>query len=203
MSWVARTLPYLRTVIEKREASNTQAGLEDYSHHLMTLFAGDRTSKANLDKMSKRLAGAEIAARNGERGYVSEGAIADAFNDLMRQVRGRDGAEIRTTVEYVHRMREWDDRISPALSSVETHPSECLPGEALFMLVMLVSSNGAVGPAPEGRFSEEPPSKPGYLVAGKSDGRRVARILLDRYARKHWRWQSARLYGQVLRDMGI
>lgn len=206
MSWVARTLPYLRTVIEKKEASNTPAGLEDYSHHMMTLLTGDTTRrirKASFDRLSRRLAMAEMTARDGKRGHVSESAIAEAFIGLMCRVRGRDGVEIRTSVEDVHRMREWLDRISPMLSSVETHPSECLPGEALFTLVMLRTSNGVVGSAPKGRLNEEPPTKPGYVVAGKIDGKRDAQSLLSQYERTHWRWQVARLYRRILKDMGI
>lgn len=203
MSWVARNLLYLRTVIEKKEASSTAAGLEDYSRHLVTLLVGDRTSKSNRDRLARRLTEAELAARDGKRGYVSESAIVDAFNSLMRAVRGRDGAEIRTSVEYVHRVRGWADRISPVLSSVETHASECLPGEAVFTLVTLVNSNGVVGLAPNGRFGEEPPPRAGRLIAFTARSNETAVGLSSRYARTHWRWQSGRLYGRVLKDMGI
>lgn len=193
MSWIARTNPFLYTVIEKEEAANTTAGFEDYSHHLIKLLAGDRAGKAN----------AEQATRDGKRGYVSETAIAEAFNDLMRKVQGRDGAEIRTSAEDVHRMRGWDDRISPALSSVETHPSACLPGEAMFTLVMLLNNNGAAGPAPARPLSDKPPAKPGRLEIRTVSGRQNAQGLLDRYVNTHWRWQTASLYGRVLKDMGI
>jgi hypothetical protein len=204
MSWIAMQNSYLRTVIEKMEASKTQAGMEDYAQHLVALLvAGDKPGKACVRRLSQRLAEAEQAARDGRQGYVSESAIADAFNNLMSAVRGRDGAEIQTTAEHVHWMREWNDRFSPVLSLVETHASECLPGEAVFTLVMLQTSNGVVGPAPKERFSEEPPTEHGHLRAGKSDGRRDAGCLLNRYARTHWRWQTARLYGRVLRKMGI
>jgi hypothetical protein len=203
MSWIAMQNSYLRTVIEKKEASNTQAGLEDYSRHLVALLAGDKPGEASARRLAQRLAEAEHAARIGKQRYVSEIAIADAFNHLMRSMRGRDGAEIKTTAERVHWMREWNDRISPVLSSVEAHALECLPGEAVFTLVMLKNNNGKAGPAPKGRLSDEPPSKGGKLVARTVHCNQFADGLLDRYARTHWRWQTARLYGRVLREMGI
>lgn len=88
MSWVAKNLVYLRTMIEKQEASGTAAGLEDYALHLVSLLVGDSTSKSNRDRLSRRLAEAELAARDGKRRYVPESAIADAFNSLMRAARG-------------------------------------------------------------------------------------------------------------------
>ncbi|HTV03820.1 MAG TPA: hypothetical protein VME86_00520 [Acidobacteriaceae bacterium] len=193
MSWFARTNPYLRTVVEKKEASGIRAGLEDYAHHLIRLLAGDKPGEVNVNRLSRRLAKAELAARDGKQGYVSEAALADAFNNLMCAVRGHDGAEIQTTVERVHWMREWNDRFSPVLSSVEAHASECLPGEAVFTLVMLLNGNSKIGPAPKGRFSDEPPSKPGRLEAKTSHENQEAQGLLGRYARTHWRWQTARL----------
>lgn len=97
MSWVAKNLVYLRTMIEKQEASGTAAGLEDYALHLVTLLVGDRIREAGKNRLSQWLAEAELAARDGKRRYVPESAIADAFNSLMRAARGRDGAEIRTS----------------------------------------------------------------------------------------------------------
>jgi len=203
MSWIAMRNSYLRTVIEKKEASSTPAGLEDYAQHLVDLLTGDKPGKASAHRLSQRLAEAELAARDGRRGYVSESAIADAFNNLMRAVRGRDGAEIETTAQQVHWMREWNDRFSPMLSSVEAHASECLPGEAVFTLVMLLNGNSKIGPAPKERFSDAPPSQPGYVGVGISHENQKSRGLLNRYARTHWRWQSTRLYGRVLREMEI
>lgn len=60
-----------------------------------------------------------------------------------------------------------------------------------------------MGPAPEGRFGEEPPPRAGRLVAFTARSNEAAAGRLTRYARTHWRWQSGRLYGRVLKDMEI
>lgn len=104
----------------------------------MLEFLGDDYA-ANL---AGRLAKAEESARTGHGKLISESYVAQAFNDLMRAV-GAPPA-VKTDEAAIHKFREHAAAIKafPALFSADRNGTNCNPGEAVFLISLLISGEG-------------------------------------------------------------
>jgi hypothetical protein len=96
--------------------------------------------KATINKLAKRLAKAEFAARSGRGKLVPEAAVAQAFNDLMSGIGApltwhADEAAIRK-----FRARAAALHAVPVLLTADRNGTNCSPGEAIFLLQLLISN---------------------------------------------------------------
>jgi hypothetical protein len=103
-------------------------------------FLGEKYA-ANL---ADRLARAEQTARTGNGKLVAVSDVVRAFNDLMKEV----GAppSVRTDENAVQKFREHAAAINafPALFSANRNGTNCYPGEAVFLLGLLIMGNGVL-----------------------------------------------------------
>jgi hypothetical protein len=123
-------------------------GIHKYSEDLIGLIvsnpANDDSTRQLANRFADRLANAEQAARTGNGKVVPEVAVAKAFNDLMYEI----GAppSMRATVASVHGFRDHaaSIKVFPALLSADRNGSNCNPGEAVFLLSLLLSDSGVL-----------------------------------------------------------
>jgi len=134
--------PSLIEELNKEAASSGPEGTQLYSQHLIQLLIrvniGDAPYTASLEN---RLAQAELAARNRKRKLISEADIAQAFNTLMKDTGGPNS--LTADVPEVRRMRAVFESSSPALISRKENGDYCNPGEAVFLIGMLIENFGA------------------------------------------------------------
>lgn len=106
----------------------------------MLEFLGDDYA-ANL---ADRLAKAEQFARTGHGKLITESDVARAFNDLMRAV--GSPPTLKTDEATIRRFREHAAAIKafPALFSAERNGTKCNPGEAVFLISLLISGEGTL-----------------------------------------------------------
>ena len=124
------------------------AGIHKYSENLIGLIvpnpAEDNSVRRFSNDLADRLATEEQAARAGKRKLVPEAAVVKAFNDLMQGI----GAppSMRTNEAAVHGFREHAASIKafPALFTADRNGTNCNPGEAVFLLSLLLSNNGVL-----------------------------------------------------------
>jgi hypothetical protein len=123
-------------------AATDPGGIHTYSHDLIKLVVPEQMGEEFINAFSDRLAMAEQAAREGKAKLSPEANIARAFNDLMKSV----GAppSLTTTKESIHKFREHAASIKafPALFSANRNGTNCNPGEAMFLLYLLISNSG-------------------------------------------------------------
>ncbi len=156
------------SLIAKAKAAGTKEGARDYSDHLIKMLVPTKkVGNAYSSALSRRLAMAELAAREGKRSWVPEGSVAHAFNDLMKQAADTSGGPagtsdrpIETNASIVHQLRLRLYNGSPHLSSVDSHSSECLPSEAMLIMQQLLITDGAAA-------LSDPSSTPGAHRAGE------------------------------------
>ena len=93
-------------------------------------------------KLADRLARTEQSARTGNEKLVAESDVVRAFNDLMKEIGGP--SSLRTDEASLRRFREHAAAIKafPALFSADRNGTNCNPGEAVFLLSLLISDNG-------------------------------------------------------------
>jgi hypothetical protein len=144
-----RSLPRPRqteTLNREAEASDP-AGVQEYSRHLIGILLGERAGTAYAGSVSDRLARAELMARSGKRNPISEETIARAFNDLMRRVDAPKS--LSADVQAVDKARRAFEKEMPAVISREKNAASCNPGEAVWVLAMLLENIGSNPPQPE------------------------------------------------------
>jgi hypothetical protein len=184
--------PLVNSLIEEAGAADSQEGRKVYADDLARLLVDGEVGSAYIDAFSLRLALAELMARHGKRKWVPEGVVAQAFNDLMKQVTEPSNKPLQTDASVVHRLRLSLDNTSPDLSTVQSHREDCLPSEAVLTMLLLLANNGAAG-----RLLPDPlASKVGYVTANAPSGP-DARALLSRYLATHSRSESMALYEHV------
>jgi hypothetical protein len=144
--------PNMMDTLNREAAATDSAAIRVYSKHLVSFLprnlSGPDGAAANiyLNSFSDRLANAEKSARQGKRKLISEEAIAEAFNDLMRQT----GAppSLKADLESVKLARKGWEKKLPAIISREKNGTYCNPGEAIWVLSILIGNIGAHYPLP-------------------------------------------------------
>ncbi|MFP5206246.1 MAG: hypothetical protein ACLGSH_12890 [Acidobacteriota bacterium] len=133
-------------LFNQEAAARNPAGIHKYSEDLIGLLvpnpSGDGSIRQIADRLANRLSNAEKAARVGDGRLVPEAAVVKAFNDLMNAIGAP--ASIRASEASVHEFRDHAASLEafPALLSADDNGSNCNPGEAVFLLYLLISGNG-------------------------------------------------------------
>jgi len=196
------------SLIAKAKAAGTKEDARAYSEYLIKMLVPTKKAgNAYSSALSRRLAMADLAAREGKRSWVPEGSVAHAFNDLMTQAADNSGRPagtsdrpIETNTSVVHQLRLRLYNGSPYLSSVDSHSSECLPSEAMLIMQQLFLTNGAA-------TLSDPSSKPGTHLAGevRISSRKfpTADSLISRYVVSHSRSETVKLYDNLAHNLGF
>lgn len=181
-------------LIEEAEAANAEEGNQKYAKLLTENFVPSQIGDAYISAFSSRLSGADFSARQGRRKWIPESAIVQAFNDLMKRTSG----SFRTDTNIVHQLRISVLEVSPSLSTVKSHGSECLPSEAIMLMMQLVSRNGS---------SKDPcpptPTPSGALVQHACDEGIPALVVIADYVTSHSRLENRMLFDHVAQILGM
>jgi hypothetical protein len=128
-----------------REAAvSDPAGIHKYSKDLIKLLVRPEAEDAYIEPLADRLARTEQMARTGEGKLVAEADVVRAFNELMAGVGAP--SSLRADEASMRRYREHAASIKafPALFSANRNGTNCNPGEAVFLLYLLISNNGVL-----------------------------------------------------------
>ena len=176
-------------LIANAEDADTSEGSKAYARQLTEMFVSPLAGNLYIDTFAGRLSNADMTARHGGRDLVAESAIARAFNDLM----GRIHSPLRTDVKVVHVLRNTLYAVSPALSTVNSNSSECLPSEAVDLMAQLVMRNGTL----------ENSCSPSIPAEHRCVQRFSAAVLISRYTQSHSRSRNAELFDHAAKLFGI
>lgn len=141
--WRASSVPDL---FNHEAMASDPAGILAYSKDLIELMLPDGfptdKNQSQIDALANRLAQTEESARNGKGGLVSEQNVVRAFNALMQRVGAP--SSLRTDEASMQRFRNYAASIHafPALFTAARNGTNCNPGEAVFLLYLLVTENG-------------------------------------------------------------
>lgn len=149
-------------LFNQEAAANDAAGIHKYSRDVVdmvlpNLWTYGRSPSSRMEtfereflgekyaaKLAERLAKAEQAAREGNGKLVPVSNVVRAFNDLMKQVGALPA--VHTDEMSVQKFREHAAAIKgfPALFSADRNRTDCNPGEAVFILGLLIMDNGVL-----------------------------------------------------------
>ena len=150
----------LYCLFNQEAAASDPAGIHKYSRDVVDLILPNqwtygRSPSGRMEtfeveflgekyaaQLADRLARAEQMARAGKGKLVAEADVVRAFNELMAKVGAP--ASMRTDEASMRSFREHAASIKafPALLSADRNGSNCNPGEAVFLLHLLMSDDG-------------------------------------------------------------
>jgi hypothetical protein len=129
-------------LINQEAIASTPEGIHTYSKDLIGLIVPYDAEKVDLSQLVDRLARAEQMARSGKGKLVAEADIVRAFNELMIKI----GAPptLRANEAAMRSFREHANSIKafPELFSAGRNGNNCNPGEAVFLLSLLLVDDG-------------------------------------------------------------
>jgi len=175
--------------------ANDQDGIHAYCEHLVRLLVNESVSKETITLLTDRLAITERAARRGERPLISETEVATAFNNLMSEIGVPE--ELRTDTPMVHRFRVGPLSRSDVsnLITLNANGPDCNPGEAVFLLYLLIQNNGKIEDhLPPGTTSVMVPS---LMVTEQDPSAPDARRSIYGYTKHHRRSNLADVFNHV------
>jgi len=186
--------PPLASMIADAKGADNPEGSKVYARHLADWFVPHWQGDNYVDVFAARLSTGDLMARQGKRKWIPESVVAQAFNDMMIKVH----APLRTDVKVVHQIRTTLYAVSPAFSTVNSHPSTCLPSEAVYLMFELVMENGTL-------VDLCPPKKDasGHLVQSSCPGKFSAVTEISAYLHSHSRSQGEMLYNHVAKLFGM
>lgn len=165
----------LGVLIAQAKAADSPEGSRQYARHVTEDFVFGRTGVEYIDAFSSRLSTADLLARRGERKWIPEKVVARAYNYLMAKTGGSSSRSIRTNSKVVHQIRITLSELSPALTTVTSHESDCLPSEAILLMSQLLLRNGSLN-------DRCPPLRPGSHGCVQTVN---AVVLVFTYSRTH------------------
>jgi hypothetical protein len=201
---------------QEAEASDS-AGIHKYSEDLIRLIVPDRAGKAYINLLSDRVAGAEVLAREGKN-LIPETDVVRSFNDLMKKI----GAppSFQADKENLRKFRATSITVPhySALISANRNGTNCNPGEAVFLLYLLISNNGKI---PEHLLNELEISKRSKQSSGNFSTlvtmvpagansqvydnlkNADAHLLLLSYASRHHRHATIKLFNSLTKALNF
>jgi len=176
--------------LNKEAEASDPAGIHEYSQDLIQKLVGVRAGRpAYADELTNRLARAEMMARHGKRKLISEEAIANAFNDLMQRTAAP--SSFKADVAEVEKSRLAFENELPAMISESRNGKYCYPGEAIWVVVMLIENVGAHFPP----LLNSVPQVSGYVPP--------VRLHIEQYFSSHSPNEVAHVLDRLAKNLGI
>jgi hypothetical protein len=144
----ARHLTSVPDLFNQEAEASDSAGIHKYSEDLIGLIVPNPAEQNSVrqlrSSLADRLTNAEQAARTGRQKLVPEASVVKAFNELMQEIGAPQS--LRTNETSVRNYREHAESIKafPALFSAGRNGNNCNPGEAVFLLYLLMSDGGVL-----------------------------------------------------------
>jgi hypothetical protein len=177
--------------LNKEAETNDPARIHEYTRHLILILVGNGANSGLAASLTGRLERAELMARQGNRKPISEADIAQAFNALMRETGAPN--TLNTNIEAVHSNRVAFESALPSVISQKANGSSCNPGEAVWVVSMLIANDGR-STAPSSQLDHET-----HVGAGSSPVQRH----LERFFAKRSKSEVAEVFGHLFIHLQI
>ncbi len=194
-------------MLNKDAQASDSASIQYYGEDLAHLIVPDQAGTEYRKSFADRLAKAEQAARERKRKLVPESNIVEAFNALMKKV----GAPtfIRANRDKLHQFRTHASTVGalPAIITANQNDTECYPGEAVFILWVLVNTDGSAKESYLDALIElSRPAERGAQFATSvevSEDLMKGLSFLAAYETNHPQNQITRLFNDLAKKLGI
>jgi len=194
-------------MLNKDAQAADPAGIHYYSEDLAHMFLPEKVGDDYINSFGDRLAKAEQLARDGKGKLIPEAEVARTFNELLKKI----GAppSIKTDADAIHQFRSHAASIKalPALLTADRNGPNCFPGEAVYLLSLLLSNNGKllesyldqVQALDRSGSSPQNAANFSHLVQIQQ----TAEMFLSQYSSRHHQNATAKLFDGAVRPLGF
>jgi len=186
-------------IIAEAKAADSPEGNYKYARHLTDWFVTKQSGDAYLDAFSERLTKADLMARHRELEWISESTVVQAYNYLLKQIGGHPNNPPQANVNTVHQLRITLSEVSPAFSTVNSNNSECLPTEAVQLMIQLLEHNGSI----EGLCPPTPGANGTLVQQNPCIVKDDALSLMSKYSRSRSSSEQQKSFDHIAKLFGI
>jgi hypothetical protein len=188
-------------MVNKDAEASDPVGIRYYGEDLAHLLLPEKVGDKYIDSFSVRLAKAEDAARSGKRSLIPEAQVAQAYNDLVKKI-GLPSS-IRATENSIQRFRASaaEGQALPALFTANHNGRNCNPGEATYLLVLLLETNGTLEGLSRGLLPPPPSNTQAVLTTSVTMAN--ADVLLYMNSLRSSRHDTIKLFDHASQILGL
>lgn len=192
-----------------RESAPTDTGgIAKYSMDLIRLLIPPGADESGIAPFAERLTRAEKAARTGRGKLVPEANVVKAFNELLAKVGAPTSLKADEAQMASFRRHAASIKAFSGLYTEDRNGPNCNPGEAVFLIYLLISGNGALH---EGNLdaalahthSEGQQPRRSYGVVALEGAGSNAEELLSAYASHHERNATLAIFNQLATSLSF
>ncbi len=142
-----RPLTNVGAMLNKDAEASDPAGIHYFAEDLAHFLLPERTGDRYINRFAERLAKAEQEAREGKRKPIPDTQVAEAFNEVVQKAHL---PVMPASLSDLRSLRN-DPRIAkeyPALLTADRNGTNCTPGEAVYLLAVLLEKDAYPVPPP-------------------------------------------------------
>lgn len=162
-----RPLTNVGAILNQDAKSSDPAAIRSYAEDLAHFLLPDRVGEKYIDSFADRLAKAEQEAREGKRQLIPDTQVAAAFDEIFRKA---NLPGMPNSLEALRHLRT-DPEITkkyPALLTADRNGTNVSPGEAVYLIAVLLLKDAYPPPDPSCPPSPPPPrpraARPGDIL---------------------------------------
>jgi len=123
------------------------AGIRYYAEDLAHLLLPSKAGDAYINSFADRLAKAEQETREGKRKLIPDTQVVEAYNELTRKESFR-AKMANLGALRLYRRDSYPAKTWKAVITAGRNGTNCYPGEAIFLLTVLLPADGDLTPPP-------------------------------------------------------
>lgn len=162
-----RPLTNVGAMLNQDAESSDPAAIHSYAEDLAHFLLPDRVGERYLNSFADRLTKAEQEAREGKRQLIPDTQVAEAFDEIAKTT---SLPAMPNSLEALRQLRT-DPRIVrkyPALITADRNGTNVSPGEAVYLIAVLLLKDAYPPPDPSCPTSPPPPrpraARPGDIL---------------------------------------
>lgn len=204
-------------LFNQEAAASDPADIRLYAEDLidgLVDLSGDEVRKGLTDALAGRLAQAEEAAREGRGKLIPEANVVRAYNGLLAGVGAP--SSLQATGETLRQFREYAASFHafPALFTANRNGMNCNPGEAVYLLNLMLSNDGKPSeedlysswvkqPGAQPQVPPQPNDQANRGEEGRTSGFGYAQWLIYRYSLAHKPAATVALFKNAADTLGF
>jgi hypothetical protein len=154
-------------MLNKDAQASDPAGIHYYAEDLAHLLLPDNAGGKYIDSFADRLAKAEREAREGKRKLIPDTQVVEAYNELARKENPR-AKMANLGALRLYRTDSYPARTWTAVITANRNGTNCYPGEAIFLLTVLLPADGDLTPSasPSLPYPVNAPATGSFMTSG-------------------------------------
>lgn len=162
--------PYtsINDMLNKDAQASDPEGIHYYAEDLAHMLLPEKAGDEYINSFASRLAKAEQEAREGKRKLIPDTQVVATYNEIARKENPR-AKMANLNALRLYRTDSHDAKALTAVITADRNGTNCYPGEAIFLLTLLLTADGDLmhQPSPSQTYPVNAPTSGPFEVGGE------------------------------------